>query len=658
MYDSTFLDVQIVNGQTKILSQASLYVPDQETKDITSIVLRDYVYGNNILNRTRPEFNDRSVLQEVDVNQRAFNSYVPPRSEDPDESWRAQTVRPLTRNKLISIAAHVTSALIYPNVFAYDTDSNEQKDAAFVMKSLIEWVIENSNYEKTFIDAVISALVDPVAIVQSEFAEVMRKVKGMKEDGRYTQREIVDEVLSGFHMYVVPVKNFLISNIYEKDIQRQRFVIKNRFIDYHDAKALHGDHKNFQYVKPGYRAVFDTMSSTFYDVRDKDMMQWMVNEVTYYNRALDLEIIFCNGILVTDPDRPNPRIDKLYPFAKSGYEPINNGLFFYYKSCANKLGSDQDIVDTLYNMIIDGSFLTLMPPFAVYGSEEIGTSVMIPGTAISFKDPNSKLETISPKIDLRSGMETIQKVEESMSESSQSELLQGIDNNSSDRQTAREIMLLNSNAKTAMGLFGRMIGFLVEDLGKLIMGDIIQHLTVGEVSDINSGMKFKSFLLHDKMIDGKNVTQKIEFTDPTKFSDEQSEKDISFDVQKRQGGMYSKTKLYAAHPQKFRDLKYKIHVTADVMAQKNESLEKALNLELYDRAIQNPTVDLTMVTKDFLFGSYNDGDNDKYLKKDDGASQGAQGLAGIMGGLQQKGVNTNLVSQLTGGNSLGVAASS
>ena len=68
---------------------------------------------------------------------------------------------------------------------------------------------------------------------------------------------------------------------------------------------------------------------------------------------------------MTECDNPNPRIDKMLPFAKTIYEPINaDGNFFYGKSLVNKLGPDQEVIDVLYQMIIDGTYLNLFKPIA------------------------------------------------------------------------------------------------------------------------------------------------------------------------------------------------------------------------------------------------------------------------------------------------------
>lgn len=648
----------------KIQNPVSLFQPDEKTKEVTAMVMKDFWFASEAQSRTRTEFNNRSLIQEINLNQKAFNSYIAPRSSDPDEEWRAQTVRPVTRNKLISIAAHVTTAILYPNVFAQNPNDEEDKEAAQVMRDLIEFNINNSNYSKSFLEAVITALVDPAVIMQAEWLEVYRDIKTKKnENGTWDTKKIIDEVLSGFAAHVVPTQELLIANFFEKDIQKQRFLIRNRMVDYKEAEQKYGKSENFKYVKPGVKAVYSEINKTFYDVPDDQLKTYLVYETTYYNRTLDLQICFINGILVTDPEQPNPREDKLYPFAKSGYEPLNSGKFFYYKSAANKLSSDQEIVDVLYNMVLDGTYLQLMPPLALYGSEDVNSSVIMPGMVTSFRDPNTKLENIGPRSDLRAGLEAIGLVERSLSESSQDSLMSGIASTGGRDVTAREAILLQQNAKTALGLFGKMIAFLVEDFGKLMIGDILQYMTVGEVDEISGDIAYKSFLVPDKMESGKKVTRKIKFDSGMLGSEDYSEEDVkekSYDTLEEEGGLESDIRIWKVNPELFRNIKYKCTVSADELTPKSKAIEKALNLEAYDRLIQNPTVDQEAVTRDFVLDIYRPGETDKYIKKQQYAPSGnmLSGSGGANNAMQQKGVNTSLLSQITGSNSLGNAINS
>ena len=641
----------------RVVEPVSAYQPNKKERTTTSMVSRDWQTG--IANQTRPrtEFNDRSLLDEIDANQKAFNSYVPPKSNDPDLSWRAQTVRPITRNKLISIAAHVTATILYPNVFAQNTSDEEDREAAQVMADLMEWVIDNSNYVRSFITSVISMLVDPFVVVHVEFLEVMRKVKEMKEDGTWTEKEILDEIISGFAANVVPAKQVLFANFYEPNIQKQRFIIRSKYIDHEDARLIHGGHENFKYVKPGVISVFDEGTDTFYDVVDDDLKGSFDLEVTYWNRNQDLELTFLNGILMCDAEYPNKRKDKKYPLAHGGFEPLGNGNCFCFKSAANKLGSDQDIVDTLYNMIIDGGFMALMPPQALYGSEEIDSSVMIPGMITSFRDKDTRLESIAPRVDLRAGLETISAVERSMSESGGDPSRAG--NEQGGDRTAREVLLLEKNAQIALGLFGKMVRFLVEDLGDLMIGDILQHMTVGQMGEITDAMKFKTFLLPEKNIGGRNVTKKIQFMNPADYPDTETEEEresASFEVLKQEGGLDGSKKIYMVNPEIFRERKYKTRIKADDFNPPSKALEKALNLELFDRAIALPNVDQDALVREFLFDSYKPGQSDRFMKKVQPApiDQAPEDMMKKLNG----NANTSMLSQITGSNSLGTAASS
>jgi hypothetical protein len=652
------------DGVTPI-NERSLYQPSDKVQARTHQVQVDYQQGKLFQTKPLREFDDRSLIEEIDMNQKAFNSYVPPRSTDPADSWRAQTVRPVTRNKLISIAAHITSVILYPSAFAQNDRDEEDREAGHVMRDLMEWTIDNSNYKRAFIQAVISALVDPVVILEAGFYRVMRTVRTKlteKDDEgnyRYDKKEIIDEILSGFKAYVIPCQQILISNIYEPDIQRQRFVIKDRYIDFNEARQIYGNHKSFEYVIPGTVAVFDDYTRTFYNVQDEESKKYLVKETIYYHRTEDLQLAFVNGIMMCDPDSPITREDKLYPFAKTGYEPLNNGQFFYYKSAANKLGSDQEIVDALYNFIIDGNFMALMPPMAIFGSEEADSGVMIPGSMTAFRDPNVKMESLAPRMDLRGGLEAMALVEKSMSESSQDNARAGVGGGSG--QTAREVMLLEKNAQVQLGLFKHMIGFLIEDFGTLLMGDILQYMTIPQIEKLTDGVSYRSFLLPNKIMDGKTVTKKIEFTADYLGKEEMSQDEIldeSWKILEREGGPEGDKKIMRVNPASFRTLKYRIKVGVDELSPKSKELEKALDLEAYDRLIANPLADQEAVLKDFLLDAYRPGDSDKYVKKQQpmAPQMGPDGQPLIPGEMPRtSGVNTSMLSQITGSNSLGAS---
>ena len=329
--------------------------------------------------------------------------------------------------------------------------------------------------------------------------------------------------------------------------------------------------------------------------------------------------------------------DKKYPFAKTGYETYDEGNFFYYMSLAQKTQVDEEVVNTLYRMVIDGTFLQLFPPMAVFGEQEVGTSIQMPGTVTAFQNPDSKAQRIDVANDLSSGSAVLNRVEDSISESSQSVFQLGQSPRGS--QTAFEISKLDEKERVQLGLFGKMIGFLVKEMGDLMINDILQFLTVGEVIETLSGankLKFRTFLLPEKQIEGTAKTRKIVLDG--EMADEMTEKEIekaSMDLLQAQkpeviNQRKIKTEMSIAkvNPTLFRNLKFKIRVSPDIVIPPSDNVSKALNLEAYDRMIQNPLANQEQIFRDLLLGSYSKtkDDPDKYIQ-----SQQAPGLEQLIG---------------------------
>src|SRR5690606_13275256 len=119
-------------------------------------------------NRPFAELNNRSPIQRGEEDQMAWLSWTPEPYEGEDD-WRWNGVRPITRNRVISTAAHLTARLLIPQAFAQNEFQEEDKAAANVMRDLIEYNIKRSNYETAFLFGVISGLVNPVTYFKVDY---------------------------------------------------------------------------------------------------------------------------------------------------------------------------------------------------------------------------------------------------------------------------------------------------------------------------------------------------------------------------------------------------------------------------------------------------------------------------------------------------------
>ncbi len=625
-----------VNKRGEIVDEVSSYAPTEQEKNILALIKKHFVYGTTTMYSPRVEFNDLSVIMRDQYDQMAWNTYQPNNGEalqgDQINAWRSRAIRPVVRNKAVSIAAHATARLIFPKVFAYDQASQTQRDAAQVMESLMEWAGDESNYPYTALNRVITALYSPASIGYTEYQEIYRTVKTEKdEQGNWKEERVLDQAYSCFADQTVPIDQLYIENFYEPDIQKQGWLIWRKVYSYSLAQGKYNtdEYPNFQYVKPGVQTIYDDANRSFYYVYDPNMRMEDVEEITYWNRNLDLKIIVINGVMMTAPDNPNPRLDKLYPFDKFGYELINNRCF-YYKSLAFKLMHDSEILNTLYQMVIDGTYLSIFRPMVNVGGEMIASDVIVPGAVTTLSDPNADLRAINLNSDLNSGFKALETVQESINDSSQDPVAQGIQDKSGT--TAYEISRLEQNANTVLGLFIQMIAKHVKDFGKLRLSDILQYLTVPDATNItdNSDLVYKTFLLSDKTANGKTKGKKIQLT--PELSDEMDDEEYlnqSYGVLEEEE-QEENMQIYKVNPSLFRDLKYMVTVSPDVLSPRSQDLERAYDLETYDKLIANPAANQEEAMRLLLSTNRRTAkDPDKFIMKQQQAPQGQMPEAGV-----------------------------
>jgi len=269
-------------------------------------------------------------------------------------------------------------------------------------------------------------------------------------------------------------------------------------------------------------------------------------------------------------------------------------------------------------MIIDGTYLNLMPPMVSIGPDKIGMDVVVPGMVTTLTDDKSDLRAITTANNLTAGMNTLFKVDESINQSSEVPIMSGEQGNSGT--TAYEISRLEQNANTVLGLFVSMISDHVKQFGRLRLGDIIQYLTIADVDKLidNGKLVYKTFFLNNKKVGSTRTNKRISFNEemPEDITKDQ-ELEKSYEILQQEDNSNGKIKIINANPKLFREMKFMCAINPDIMNPRSDDLERAFKLELYDRAIQNPILDQEEITKDFLIGAYSEiTDADKYFKTD------------------------------------------
>jgi hypothetical protein len=610
-----------MNGEIYSKTPISSYQPSKAVADFTSQVRKDFSTGVDILNRGWEELGGLSVIERMNRDQRTFNAFVDEGCEDPSQAWKWRGTRSKARNKAIAMHAQLTAGYIIPMFLAQNDADEEDRDFSDIMRDICEWMVNNSNYKSSFLMTSMGMLVNPVTYLGAEYAQVFQKIKEKAEKG-YTVTEILDEVLSGFQAPVYSADQILITNAYEQNIQRQRGIIKRRYIEFSEAEAKYGEHENWQYVQRGIKSVYSADEGLFYDVKDDEHPN-LVEEATPMYRRDDTEVCFINGIYLGNDDvdanpirhRDNRNAPK-YNVVPFGYQRINEH-FFYYKSLMNAQYWDNRLLDAQYEVGMNRLFLDTEMPLAISGKDNIDTDIVFPNSVVSFADKDVKVTPLLPAANIGNLFAGMSQAEKSMDESSVSDVTGGQMPDANQKATA--INIAEKNARTLLQGVGKTLAESMVQYGGLMSDIAVQHLTIPQIIEIagKAGkMKYPTFILDNKASQGRNVSKVLRFDESLlgrNMSDKQKkEKEIALAVEA--GYPEVKKIIYNINPELFSRMKYLTRIEPELMFAKNQEYLQALYLQIQTQFQENPFIDLEALTRKTLYQFFR-GETDEIMKK-------------------------------------------
>jgi hypothetical protein len=269
-------------------------------------------------------------------------------------------------------------------------------------------------------------------------------------------------------------------------------------------------------------------------------------------------------------------------------------------------------------MVMDGTYLGVMPPIITTGGVKVDASVIFPRAVTNFPK-DTTINPLSIGSNLAAGYNAIADAERMLSESSQDSVRGGA-TPQGDR-TAYEIARIEQNAIIKeFGIFGRMIADLVENVGNLMVDNIVCYQTLGELGDITSSnmrMKFATYLLPEKTDNGQKVTKEVQFTDKYmgREMDEEEMRHEGYKMMEEEGGMDSNRRIKRVNPHLWSKLKFKITIAPDSVVPRSKLFEEEKKLKGYSMMMVDPYADQEAVSRDFLFDVFAKGESDKYMKK-------------------------------------------
>ena len=591
----------------------SAFQPSKEVADFTGFVQKDYWEGDRILNKPWMELNNRSVIDDENRGQMMFNAYVDETVEDPHEQWKWKGTRSEARKKGIAMQANLVGSFLLPLFVAQNDKDEMDKDFSEFMRDIVEWMTNptNSDYQISFVQVTFSMMTSPVVYLGAEWCEAYQMVKEKMAQG-YEKKYILDKVLSGFQAPVWSSSEVLITNAHERNIQKQRAIIKRRWVEKSELEAKYHDHPNFAFVQEGQRSIYSPDNGLFYDIKDEDH-PYLVSEEIYMSRSSDVEVPYVGGVYMGDDnvewnpikhrDEDNAPLYNVTPF---GFSRIGSH-FFYYKSLMNTVGWDNMLYDAMTEVVMNRAFLETEVPIAITGTDKIDSEVIFPNAVLSFENENARVTPLIPQGNMSAGFRSLQETKQSIEEGSVSSTLAGQLPEAS--QKAYSVAQAQANAKKLVGATARSLAESVMQYGLLMKNIVIHHLTVPEVEQIVGGgmkLKYRSFLLEKSSSAGKMTRKAIKFDQGLiglELTQEQIDKK-NLELLKRSGYPDKKDSLILINPVLFRKFKYLCKIDVEEMFAKNREYWQATLTNLMAIVTNNPFINLQAITKELMYAYF------------------------------------------------------
>lgn len=496
-------------------------VPNPNTDEEQNLVLEITKKVNamfQLQTQSWREFNDRTLRQYIDDNEKRINNYVTPREEDLDD-WQTKGFEGITREKMFAFVSAVATKRPQYKFKATKKDGFIDKTIAEVIEDFHEysWIKEDPTSVAFFLDAwdiaghgtgIKYEGVCYDEYLEEEFDEYdvkTGKVKGLRN------KKLTSDI--NCQSRRVRLTDFLIADWYEPNFQNQPYLAEILIMDRSKFDEKYGEYYNAEKV-PEMKHVRNDYGETFFmnQWNELDHEEDKVHVTFFYEKGKKRRFsIIANGVLISHT--PFPRKDGMYPYGRGIFKPFADSSFVYAKALPDEIAWDQDIYNAFKNMVVDRSILHINRPMITDAQNEFTDVFMSPSKILNLKGNVTQLDIAPP------GAADFQML---------GELRGAINRQSSDSQqsgqtgkgvTAREIVVADENARKLAGVFRLFLEAFDLELTRLRVGNIMQFyfepLKVSEILDDETKEDFKMVyraisLSGKKLSDGMHGIKNIE----------------------------------------------------------------------------------------------------------------------------------------------------
>lgn len=438
------------------------YQPSKKVSNFVLEVANKYEKAKRQRERGYRHMDDMSVNQFIRVSRDQFNGYVPDvmstlYPNDP-QKWHSRIFRKKTRKKVVASAASLVASGIGVDIAALKPDNRVDREFSKATEMLYDWSSERELQESELIRFVLNGFTTGTGLLYEEVAWEEREVNEIDdidfETGKITTKKAKRVDFKGPRISTVRIDELFPGDVFQRDMQKQPFIIWRQTTDYETAAAFLAKYKTWKSVIPDSKQFFGA------DEDDKEQQEdydGRVEIIRYWCRATDTFAIICNGVLLTDYGMGFPHPHKMYPFVKFTPFLFADTDFFYGDSLAHINIGEQKTINDFINVMIDSERLRNEPPVTTNSEEIAKSDVVIPGAMIATRMG----EEVNIMNAFTQGTSTglvqaNQMLEQQMDENSIDPLVSG--QQASGDPTATEVKAIVGSAEQMKGLTEKLYG--------------------------------------------------------------------------------------------------------------------------------------------------------------------------------------------------------
>ena len=580
-----------------------IYAPPEPEQKV-----RQHVYDR------KQQMSDKRSEEDVkwDLWMKAWDGYRRERGKD---DWKSNIVVPLTSSVVEAELSELINQELKPWVLARGA---EDEGKASVMNAIIDYTWDQAKSDVALFQIIKDALIFGTGIGQEYFWRQPRIIKG--EDGKEKKVTEFDDP------YLEPVK---LEDFYVDEKARAfsgpygaRDCIRRYIMDYDDFRDFFtGDmdpNGRANLVKPG----GDVNYYEFYSPPERVEHSHEVEVLWYWNKPDDLLAIVANDIVVKFG--PNPYKHKQLPFVR--VIDILKNHSFYGKEESELLESLQDETNTLRRMLVDRNHLDIDKPILVSDTltMEDEDAITRPHGIIPVGDVNAAkvLEYRDVPLSFFKSLELLN--DDKIRVTGMDERQQSVN----QAGTATEAAILKEATLKRLGMkIWQIKNDTLVDLGRLRVANIMQFYSRPKLEEIIGESSVAKAEANGTLVkkDGKNYEKKY--------------RTIRLQDQKVQMNSVNQPEVvptkgisfFEAEPKFFLpthggyDIRYKATSSIPI----SKPLEQQKSDEMYDRLIQNPSVDPWKLAEFLIKSRDKDPDNFKVQQQGQGQDPGMDQTQGL-----------------------------